>query len=77
MSLRCWLFGHEWLHLDTAFLSGESRKLRSSHLCDRCDEERTVVIGVSYADDEPARDDRTFSERQADLDADLEEMKGE
>lgn len=53
MSLRCWLFGHEWMHLDTSFMSGESRKLRSSHICDRCDDKRTIVMSVSYEDDGP------------------------
>ena len=50
MNLRCWLFGHEWLHLDT-HISPE-RKLHSAHVCDRCDAERMVVMDVWYLHDE-------------------------
>lgn len=53
MNLRCWLFGHEWLHLDTSFAPNSADVLRSAHLCDRCDEERGVVISVDYYSDDP------------------------
>jgi len=45
VSLRCALFGHEWLHLQTHFV--EDKKLESAHLCDRCDEKRSVVLSIS------------------------------
>ncbi|WP_134672638.1 hypothetical protein [Halorussus marinus] len=44
--VRCWLFGHDWLHLDTHFVDGD--RLASSHLCDRCDEERAIVLSVDH-----------------------------
>jgi len=43
-AVRCWLFGHDWLHLDTHFIDGD--RLASQHLCDRCDDERTIVPTV-------------------------------
>jgi len=43
MSLRCWLFGHDWLHhFETTFVPPTSGILRSFHVCDRCGERRTV-----------------------------------
>jgi len=47
VSLRCWLFGHEWLHLDSHFVADET--LASEHLCDRCDAKRSVQLGIERA----------------------------
>jgi len=82
MSLRCWLFGHEWLHLDTAFLPASSDTLRSQHLCDRCDERRTVVMQVWYFDDDDETPDAGLDygdiadEKRENIKEELEQMKG-
>lgn len=50
--LRCWLFGHDWLHLETSFTP--EKELASQHLCERCGAERAIVFTTWYldADDE-------------------------
>ena len=48
-AVRCWLFGHDWLHLDTHFVDGDH--LASQHLCDRCGAERTIVLSIEELTD--------------------------